>query len=111
MKSLGRPLLGIALTVSLVLRLAGVSAAQIVFDPAVYQALADVDSAATIPAGTKITTANWQQYKQFMTVWIKRPIRVNITGTSKRENRNTQSKSRRPLTIRCLRSLWQTPPS
>src|SRR5260370_39009524 len=71
MKSLGRPLLGIALTVSLVLRLAGVSAAQIIFDPAVYQALADVDSAAAIPAGTKITTANWQHYRQFMTIWMQ----------------------------------------
>jgi hypothetical protein len=40
--------------------------AQIKFDPAAYQALADASSTQTIPVGTSITLANWQQYKQFM---------------------------------------------
>ena len=40
--------------------------AQIKFDAAAYQALADASSTQTVPVGTSITLANWQQYKQFM---------------------------------------------
>lgn len=40
--------------------------AQIKFDAAAYQALADASSSQTIPVGTQITLANWQNYKQFM---------------------------------------------
>lgn len=45
--------------------------AQIIFDPNAYKALADADSVATILPGTKITAANWQQYKQFMPLWMQ----------------------------------------
>lgn len=71
MKSLAKLLLRMVLIVTFAPRLAGAAPAPITFDPALYQVLADVDSAATIPAGTKITTANWQQYKQFMTIWMQ----------------------------------------
>ncbi len=71
MKSLSMLLLGVAVIVSFALWVAGVAAAQIKFDPAAYKALADADSAVTIPAGTKITTANWQEYKQFMPLWMQ----------------------------------------
>lgn len=40
--------------------------AQYKFDPANYTSLADAGSAATIPAGTRITLRNWQQYRTFM---------------------------------------------
>lgn len=51
--------------------LSGVAAAQMSFDRAAYKALADSSSTATIPPGTKITMANWQQYKQFMPLWMQ----------------------------------------
>ena len=41
------------------------------FDPALYAALADVGSSATIAPGTKITLANWQQYKSFMPLGLQ----------------------------------------
>jgi Protein of unknown function (DUF1329) len=67
MKSLNALLWGILTVLSFALWLSGVAAAQVVtFDPAIYKALADADSPATIPPGTKITIANWQNYKQFM---------------------------------------------
>src|SRR5579862_9876029 len=40
--------------------------AQIRFDRAAYQALADANSSQSIPLGTQITLSNWQNYKQFM---------------------------------------------
>ena len=71
MKGLAKLLSGTAVTLLFSFWLSGVAAAEISFDPAVYKALADADSAATIPPGTKITTANWQQYKQFMSPWMQ----------------------------------------
>ncbi|HEY2107968.1 MAG TPA: hypothetical protein VGH29_19380, partial [Candidatus Binataceae bacterium] len=41
------------------------------FDASVYSGLADVSSSATIPPGTRITLANWQQYKQFMPLGLQ----------------------------------------
>ncbi len=41
------------------------------FDPNNYKQMTDADSAATIPPGTRIKLANWQQYKQFMTVGLQ----------------------------------------
>jgi len=41
------------------------------FDPAPYKALADSDSTATIPRGSKITVANWRQYKQFLPLGLQ----------------------------------------
>jgi hypothetical protein len=41
------------------------------FDPKAYAALADAGSPATIAPGTKITPANWQQYKQFMPIGLQ----------------------------------------
>ena len=71
MKTLARLLLGITLTVSFGLWLSGVAAAQLVYDVPNYKALADADSAETIPPGTKITLQNWQQYKKFMPIWMQ----------------------------------------
>ena len=64
MKNLARLLLGITLTVSFGLWLSGVAAAQLVYDVANYKALADADSAETIPPGTKITLQNWQTVQE-----------------------------------------------
>jgi hypothetical protein len=44
----------------------GPARAQIKFDAAAYQGLADASSSDSIPVGTQITVANWQQYKKFM---------------------------------------------
>ncbi len=41
------------------------------FDPNNYKQMVDADSAATIPPGTKITLANWQQYKQFLPMGLQ----------------------------------------
>jgi hypothetical protein len=47
------------------------SRAQMKFTTEEYTQLADESSSATIPAGTKITNQNWQQYKQFMPMWVQ----------------------------------------
>ena len=36
-----------------------------------YKQLADANSPATIPPGTKITLQNWKQYRQFMPYWLQ----------------------------------------
>src|ERR1700730_17985225 len=54
------------LTLALVGLLWGSAAAQLTYDVAKYKALADADSAETIPPVTKITLHNWQQYNKFM---------------------------------------------
>jgi hypothetical protein len=41
-------------------------AAQITFDAANYTSMADAASGASIPAGTRITSHNWQQFRRFM---------------------------------------------
>jgi Protein of unknown function (DUF1329) len=51
--------------------LCGPAAAQFNYDVANYKAMADADSAETIPPGTKITLQNWQQYKKFMPIWVQ----------------------------------------
>jgi hypothetical protein len=45
--------------------------AEVGFDPNAYTSLASADSASGIPDGTRITTANWRQYKQFMPVGMQ----------------------------------------
>jgi hypothetical protein len=53
-----------------VVALFGASAfAQQNFDPSAYAALADPSE--SIPSGTRITTANWQQYKRFLSVGLQ----------------------------------------
>src|SRR5215472_10707103 len=47
------------------------SRAQVKFSTQQYAQLADESSSATIPVGTKVTVQNWQQYKQFMPMWIQ----------------------------------------
>ncbi len=64
-------LLGIALALGGLLWAGGTAAAQVNFNTAIYKALADSSSAATIPPGTKITLANWRQYRQFMPIWMQ----------------------------------------
>jgi len=59
------------LTLALVGLLWGSAKAQLSYDVANYKALADADSAETIPPGTKITLQNWKQYKKFMQVWMQ----------------------------------------
>ena len=51
--------------------IAGAANAQISFDPQTYRQMADANSASTIAPGTKITLQNWQQYKQFMPLWLQ----------------------------------------
>jgi hypothetical protein len=58
-------------TVAMLLRFCWPAQAQLTYDVANYQALADADSAETIPPGTKITLQNWQQYKKFMPMWVR----------------------------------------
>jgi Protein of unknown function (DUF1329) len=71
MKRLGT-ILGSALAVALIcLVWMPAYADDISFDLNNYKQMADADSAATIPPGTRITLANWQQYKQFMTVGMQ----------------------------------------
>jgi Protein of unknown function (DUF1329) len=36
-----------------------------------FKQLTDVDSRATIPAGTRITVNNWKEYSRFMPVWMQ----------------------------------------
>jgi hypothetical protein len=52
------------LTLALVGLLWGSAAAQLTYDVAKYKALADADSAETIPPATKNTLQNWQQYNK-----------------------------------------------
>jgi len=47
------------------------ASAQIRYDAKAYQQLVDATSAETIPAGTSITLANWQQYRRFMPIAIQ----------------------------------------
>jgi Protein of unknown function (DUF1329) len=62
-------ILGCALLLSLVLSCT--ARAQITFDPNAYASLASPDSKSGIPEGTRITTQNWQQFKQFMPVGMQ----------------------------------------
>ena len=50
---------------------AAAARAQITFDPQLYRQLADANSSATIAPATAITLQNWQQYKQFMPIWLQ----------------------------------------
>jgi Protein of unknown function (DUF1329) len=50
---------------------AGMVKAQVNFDADAYRQLADASSATNVPAGTEITAANWQQYKQFMPIGMQ----------------------------------------
>jgi hypothetical protein len=71
MSGLAKLLLGMVFAVFLALPYPGITAPPIRFSADDYRALADVDSAATIPPGTRITTANWRLYKQFMPIWMR----------------------------------------
>jgi len=57
--------------VLLVVPFRGSAAAQITYDIANFQAMADADSPDTIAPGTKITVQNWRQYKKFMPMWVQ----------------------------------------
>jgi Protein of unknown function (DUF1329) len=56
----------LAVTTTLWLCCPGIAAAQISWSEQNYDSLASAESAATIPPGTRITSQNWQQYKDFM---------------------------------------------
>jgi hypothetical protein len=71
MNRVAKLVLGIVFIIPGILPRSGAAAPPLAFDPAAYHALADTDSDATIPAGTRITTANWQQYRQFMPLWMQ----------------------------------------
>jgi hypothetical protein len=70
-----RLLWGLLITAAMVFYLGGVTAAQVEsefnYNVASYKALADADSAETIPPGTKITLQNWRQYRKFMAVSLQ----------------------------------------
>jgi len=55
----------------LCLALVRTARAAVAFDASAYAALASADSKSTIPDGTRITIANWQQYKQFMPIGMQ----------------------------------------
>jgi hypothetical protein len=55
MNSVAKLLIGMVFTVSLALPHSGAAAPPIVFNPDDYRAMADADSPATIPPGTRIT--------------------------------------------------------
>ena len=57
---------GVVCAILLAFATSGVALAQIKFDAAAYQGLADANSSQTIVLGTQITLSNWQQYKRFM---------------------------------------------
>ena len=50
---------------------AAAARAQIKFDAHTYEALAPADGSATIKPGTRITVANWTQYRRFMPVGMQ----------------------------------------
>ena len=62
---------GITIAMAMIVWLCGGAGAQISYDVANYNALADADSSETIPPGTKITLQNWRQYKKFMPIWVQ----------------------------------------
>src|SRR5260370_2902294 len=45
--------------------------AGVTFDPNAYASLASADAKSGIPDGTKITVANWRQFKQFMSIGMQ----------------------------------------
>jgi Protein of unknown function (DUF1329) len=47
------------------------SAAELMYDTAIYKQMVDASSSATIPPGTVIRLGNWTQYKQFMPLFIQ----------------------------------------
>ena len=59
----------------LICALAGAAAAEMMYDPQHYHDLVDTSSPNTIPPGTKITLQNWQQYKNFMPLWLQASFR------------------------------------
>src|SRR5208337_2763561 len=64
--------LSLAVGSLLLLRLTGSVAAQVKFDDgAHYKAEVEASSPDTIPPGTKITTANWKTYQNFLPVGIQ----------------------------------------
>src|SRR5260370_23709888 len=50
---------------------AGRAAAQMSFDPATYPALVPASSSESLPVGTRITLANWTQYKKFLPIGVQ----------------------------------------
>jgi hypothetical protein len=47
------------------------SAADLLYDTAIYKQMVDASSPDTIPPGTVITLGNWSRYKQFMPLFIQ----------------------------------------
>jgi hypothetical protein len=45
--------------------------AQVMYNPAAYQALVDASSPDTIPVGTRITVQNWLKYRGFMPIGLQ----------------------------------------
>ena len=61
----------LAIALLLCLALVRTARAGITYDPNAYAALASADSKGSLPDGTRITSANWQQYKQFIPVGMQ----------------------------------------
>ena len=69
--TIGKSLKILASALVLCLALVCTARAQVTFDPNAYASLASADSKSEIPVGTRITTSNWRQYKQFMPVGMQ----------------------------------------
>jgi Protein of unknown function (DUF1329) len=69
--SVGKSLGILASTSLLCVLLICTARAGVAFDPNAYASLATADSKSGIPEGTRITTKNWQQYKQFMPIGMQ----------------------------------------
>lgn len=71
MEKRGRSFLIAAAGMLLTCILAQTASAEMMFDPQHYRDLVDASSPQTIPPGTRITLANWRQYKNFMPLWLQ----------------------------------------
>jgi len=69
--NIGKHLGLLASTLLLCALLTCTASAEVTFDPNAYASLASADSNSGIPDGTKITVANWRQYKQFMPIGMQ----------------------------------------
>ena len=68
---ISRPCVTVIMAIVVSWALAASASAQINFDAQDYAALAAADSHATIAPGTRITLANWTQYRRFMPIGMQ----------------------------------------
>ncbi len=69
--NVGKPFCTLAFALLWFVLLISAAKAEVSFDPTAYASLAPAESKSGIPDGTKITTANWRQFKQFMPIGMQ----------------------------------------